>query len=90
MFGGALAAYADCQPDPEAAADAMQPLKDAVASAQTAGILREAPVELVAVAIWGQVHGIVSLELAEMGRPDIEWAAVYSAALDATTRAWAR
>ncbi|MHA7276414.1 TetR-like C-terminal domain-containing protein [Arthrobacter sp. Hz1] len=89
MFGGALAAYVECQPNPVAAADAMQPLMDAVAAAQTAGTLREAPVELVAVAIWGQVHGLVSLELAQMGRPDADWPAVYSAALDATARAWA-
>ncbi|WP_026552742.1 TetR-like C-terminal domain-containing protein [Arthrobacter sp. H20] len=88
MFGGALAAYVDCQPSPGAAADAMQPLKDAVASAQSAGILVEAPVELVAVAIWGQVHGLVSLELAQMGRPDADWAAVYSMALDAIARGW--
>ncbi|GAA1126269.1 TetR/AcrR family transcriptional regulator [Arthrobacter flavus] len=89
MFGGALAAYADCQPNPDAASDAMQPLMDAVASAQTAGVLVDAPVELVAVAIWGQVHGIVSLELAQMGRPDADWAAVYLSALDAVARGWA-
>ncbi|MBG6191800.1 AcrR family transcriptional regulator [Arthrobacter sp. CAN_A212] len=89
MFGGALAAYADCQPSPDAASNAMQPLMDAVASAQSAGVLVQAPVELVAVAIWGQVHGIVSLELAQMGRPDADWAAVYRAALDAVARGWA-
>ena len=89
MFGGALAAYADCRPSPDAASDAMQPLIDAVVSAQSAGILREGPAELVAVAIWGQVHGIVSLELAQMGRPDADWAAVYREALDASSRAWA-
>lgn len=89
MFGGALTAYADCQPSPDAASDAMQPLMDAVASAQAAGVLVQAPVELVAVAIWGQVHGIVSLELAQMGRPDADWAAVYRSALDAVARGWA-
>ena len=89
MFGGALAAYADCQPSPDAASDAMQPLIDAVVSAQAAGILREVPADLVAVAIWGQVHGIVSLELAQMGHPDADWAAVYREALEASSRAWA-
>ncbi|MBE0010069.1 TetR/AcrR family transcriptional regulator [Arthrobacter sp. AET 35A] len=89
MFGGALAAYADCQPSPDAASDAMQPLMEAVAAAQSAGVLVQAPVELVAVAIWGQVHGIVSLELAQMGRPDADWAAVYRSALDAIARGWA-
>jgi AcrR family transcriptional regulator len=89
MFGGALAAYVDCQPSPEVAADAMEPLMEAVASAQAAGILLKAPVEVVAVAIWGQVHGLVSLELAQVGPPDADWAAAYGAALDAVARGWA-
>ncbi|MET4590905.1 TetR-like C-terminal domain-containing protein [Arthrobacter sp. 754] len=89
MFGGALAAYVDCQPSPEAAADAMAPLMNAVASAQKAGTLLEAPVEMVAFAIWGQVHGLVSLELAKVGPPDTDWAGAYSAALDAAGRGWA-
>jgi AcrR family transcriptional regulator len=89
MFGGALAAYADCRPSPEAAADAMDPLKEAVAAAQAAGALMPAPVEVVAVAIWAQVHGLVSLELAQVGPPDADWAAAYDAALDAVARGWA-
>jgi AcrR family transcriptional regulator len=89
MFGGALAAYVDCQPSPEVAAAAMEPLMDAVASAQAAGILLEAPVEVIAVAIWGQVLGLVSLELAQVGPPDADWAAAYGAALDAVARGWA-
>jgi hypothetical protein len=89
MFGGALAAYIDCQPTPEVAADAMVPLISAVASAQAAGRLLPAPAEVVAVAIWGQVHGLVSLELAQVGPPDADWAAVYSSALDAIARGWA-
>lgn len=89
MFGGALAAYADCQPSPDAAADAMRPLIEAVASAQSTGALMVAPVELVATAIWGQVHGLVSLELAQVGSPETDWAAVYSSTLDAVSRGWA-
>ncbi|PTT60311.1 TetR family transcriptional regulator [Arthrobacter sp. HMWF013] len=89
MFGGALAAYVDCQPTPDVAADAMVPLIAAVAGAQAAGRLLPAPAEMVAVAIWGQVHGLVSLELAEVGPPDADWAAVYNAALDAVARGWA-
>lgn len=89
MFGGTLAAYIDCQPSPEVAADAMAPLIDAVASAQSAGTLLQAPVEMVAVAIWGQVHGLVGLELAQVGPPEADWATVYGAALDAVARGWA-
>jgi AcrR family transcriptional regulator len=89
MFGGALAAYVDCQPSAEVAAAAMEPLMDAVASAQAAGALRAEPVEMVAFAIWGQVHGLVSLELAEVGPPDADWAAAYTSALEAVARGWA-
>ncbi|MEV7635431.1 TetR/AcrR family transcriptional regulator [Pseudarthrobacter enclensis] len=89
MFGGALAEYVDCRPRPETATTALQPLVDAVASAQAAGTLRAAPADVVAAAIWGQVHGLVSLELAQSGPPDMQWAEVYTAALDAVARGWA-
>ncbi|WP_251044046.1 TetR-like C-terminal domain-containing protein [Arthrobacter sp. ISL-48] len=88
MFGGALAAYADCRPSPDAAADAMEPLLEAVAAAQSAGTLLVAPVESVATAIWGQVHGLVGLELAQVGSPDTDWEAVFASALDAVARGW--
>ncbi len=89
MFGGALAAYVDCQPSPEVAAGSMEPLMEAVAAAQSEGALMPAPIEMVAFAIWGQVHGLVSLELAQVGPPDADWAAAYSSALDAVARGWA-
>jgi AcrR family transcriptional regulator len=89
MFGGALAAYVECQPSPDAAAEAMAPLIESVASAQAAGTLRPAPVDVIASAIWGQVHGLVSLELAQVGSPHTDWAAVYASALDAVARGWA-
>ena len=88
-FGGALAAYVDCQPSPEVSAGAMEPLMEAVASAQASGALRAEPVEEVAFAIWGQVHGLVSLELAQVGPPGADWAAAYNSALDAIARGWA-
>ncbi|MEZ2390384.1 TetR/AcrR family transcriptional regulator [bacterium RCC_150] len=89
MFGGALAAYMDCSPTPGVASDAMAPLIDAVAAAQAAGAIRPLPVETVAVAIWGQVHGLVSLEHAELGPPDTDRDALYAQALDAIARGWA-
>lgn len=89
MFGGALAAYVDCKPSPEVSARSMEPLIEAVASAQAEGTLLPAPVEMVVFAIWGQVHGLVSLELAQVGPPDTDWAGAYSAALDAVGRGWA-
>ncbi|XAS68525.1 TetR-like C-terminal domain-containing protein [Micrococcaceae bacterium Sec5.7] len=89
MFGGALAAYVDYRPSPDVAAEAMVPLIEAVASAQADGTLRNASVDTVASAIWGQVHGLVSLELAQLGSPETKWEAIYSSALDAVTRGWA-
>ncbi|WP_284979122.1 TetR-like C-terminal domain-containing protein [Arthrobacter sp. fls2-241-R2A-200] len=88
MFGGALTAYVGCSPTPEVAGDAILPLVDAVTAAQTAGRLRTESPEMVAMAIWGQVHGLVSLELAQMNHPDTDWDAIYEAALEAMARAW--
>jgi AcrR family transcriptional regulator len=88
MFGGTMTAYTECQPTPEVAAGAMTPLIEAVASAQSAGTLLKAPVEMVTTAIWGQVHGLVSLELAHVGPPETDWPAAYASALDAMIRGW--
>ncbi|MFJ5699125.1 hypothetical protein [Arthrobacter sp. NPDC093139] len=67
----------------------MVPLLEAVTSAQSSGTLLVAPVHMVASAIWGQAHGLVSLELAQVGPPGTDWAGVYASALDAVTRGWA-
>ncbi|GAB3270687.1 TetR/AcrR family transcriptional regulator [Sinomonas notoginsengisoli] len=89
MFGGALSAYADCTPDPEVADASMAPLRSAVAAGQASGELRDGLVEVVAVGIWGQVHGLVSLELAHMGPSDADWDVAYRAALESVRRGWA-
>jgi AcrR family transcriptional regulator len=89
MFGGALAAYVDCSPTPDVASNSMLPLVEAVVAAQHEGALRKDDPGLVAMAIWGQVHGLVSLELAQMNDPATDWAAIYEAALDSVARAWA-
>ncbi|MBT2584792.1 WHG domain-containing protein [Arthrobacter sp. ISL-95] len=89
MFGGALATYVGCSPTPEVASDSMLPLVEAVVAAQSAGALRKDNPALVAMAIWGQVHGLVSLELAQMNDPATDWASIYEAALESVARAWA-
>ncbi|NQD88302.1 WHG domain-containing protein [Paenarthrobacter sp. CM16] len=89
MFGGALAAYVDCSPTPEVASDSMLPLVEAVMAAQSAGALRKDDPTMVAMAIWGQVHGLVSLELAQMNDPATDWSQIYEAALESVARAWA-
>lgn len=89
MFGGALAAYVDCSPTPEVASASMLPLVEAVTKAQQAGGLRQDDPATVAMAIWGQVHGLVSLELAQVDNHGTDWAGIYEAALDGVARAWA-
>ncbi|WP_077491019.1 TetR/AcrR family transcriptional regulator [Sinomonas mesophila] len=89
MFGGALAVSEGCSPTPEVADTAIAPLLAAVAEGQREGRLRPGPVPEIALAIWGQVHGLVSLELARVAPPGLDWAAGYEAALDAVGRAWA-
>ncbi|MFE4194483.1 TetR-like C-terminal domain-containing protein [Paenarthrobacter sp. NPDC056912] len=89
MFGGALAAYVDCSPTPEVASDSMRPLVEAVTAAQAAGSLRTENPAVVAMAIWGQVHGLVALELAQMNEPGTDWPGIYEAALQGVARAWA-
>ena len=89
MFGGALAAYVDCSPTPEVASASMLPLVEAVVAAQGAGRIRSDDPSVIAMAIWGQVHGLVSLELARMNEPETDWAGIYEASLEAVARAWA-
>lgn len=73
-------------PDPSELA--MQPLQEAIAAAQAAGSLADVPLEVAATAIWGQVHGVVSLELAGLGPGALDWDAAYATVLDTITRSW--
>jgi AcrR family transcriptional regulator len=90
MFGsgGRPGERASVAPTPEVADAAMAPLREAVAEGQRSGQLREAPLEIAAMAIWGQVHGLVSLELACV-EPAADWGEIYAQAIDAVGRAWA-
>ncbi|MEV8148784.1 TetR-like C-terminal domain-containing protein [Arthrobacter sp. NPDC080073] len=89
MFGGALSTYVDCSPTPAVASEAMRPLMEGVTSAQKAGTFRDAEATTIAMSIWGQVHGLVSLELANMDDPGTDWEGIYAASLDAVARGWA-
>ncbi|MEV7603853.1 TetR-like C-terminal domain-containing protein [Paenarthrobacter sp. NPDC089322] len=88
MFGGALAAYVDCSPTPEVASGSMLPLLEAVTQGQEAGRLRRDDPATVAMTIWGQVHGLVSLELAQVDNHGTDWGGIYEAALEGVARAW--
>jgi AcrR family transcriptional regulator len=83
----------DCPPrpddaEPDSSERAMEPLQEAIAAAQRAGTLSDVPLSVAATAIWGQVHGVVSLELAALGPAGLDWDAAYAAVLDTVTRAW--
>lgn len=84
MFGS-TAAQIPCEPSPDASSNAIQPLYEAVGKALAAAGSEES-VPLVAAAIWGQVHGLVSLELANV--PGTDWAAAYETALRAIERTY--
>ncbi|MGA7205961.1 MAG: TetR/AcrR family transcriptional regulator [Specibacter sp.] len=87
MFAGSLGTYVGCPPSPGVANDAIAPLLAAVIGALVATDSVE-PAPAVAVAIWGQVHGLVSLELANTPLPGGTWEQAYEAALRGIARAY--
>ncbi|RAN74056.1 TetR family transcriptional regulator [Bacillus sp. SRB_336] len=88
MFSSALGARDECPPPLETANDAIAPLLAAVAGALAGAGSTEQPLPA-AVAIWGQVHGLVSLELAGIPLPGgRNWDMAYEAALRAIARAY--
>jgi len=63
MFSGVLEKEKDYPGFVEASRKAFERVLDIVRSCQNAGVLQSAPPELMAVSVWGQVHGIVCLAL---------------------------
>jgi AcrR family transcriptional regulator len=87
MFSSPHGSSFPCEPTPDVAASSIVPLYEAVQEALAASGSKQ-PVDQVVAAIWGQVHGIVSLELAGAGIPGMDWAAAYETALDAIERSY--
>lgn len=88
MFGGSLTSQVPCRPTPGAAEPSIGPLFAAVAAA-----LPGAPEEEIAAmvgVVWGQVHGMVSLELAGAPAAGWTWDAAYDAALQRIGRSLGR
>lgn len=81
MFGGALVAGIDCPASPDVAASALGPLHATVtATLRRSGSSQSA--RLATTTIWGQVHGLVSLELAQVPLPgNTAWDEAYEATL---------
>jgi AcrR family transcriptional regulator len=63
MFSGVLEKEKDYPSFVEISAKTFERVVDIVRSCQNAGVLRPGPSELLAVSVWGQVHGITSLIL---------------------------
>ncbi|MGZ9223056.1 MAG: TetR/AcrR family transcriptional regulator [Anaerolineales bacterium] len=63
MFSGVLEKEKDYPSFMEISGRTFERVVDIVRACQNAGILGPGPAELVAVSVWGQVHGIISLAL---------------------------
>lgn len=63
MFSGVLEKEKEYPDFVEISHKTFQRVTDVVRACQAAGILRAEPPEMMAVAVWGQVHGIISLML---------------------------
>ncbi len=63
MFSGALEKEKDYPSFVEISQKTFDRVMDVVRACQSAGVLRPAPLELMAVSVWGQVHGVISLAL---------------------------
>lgn len=87
MFPGAQGSVIDCPPTLDFSHEAMAPLMAAVSAIVKAKPAAGAPVA-VATAVWGQVHGLVSLELSGVGLPADTWSDAYEAALAGLVRAY--
>jgi AcrR family transcriptional regulator len=71
------------EPSPAAlvhAGDTLQLLADRLQRAMDAGVLPEADALHTAAAVWATCHGVVSLELKDVGPPLLDWELVYATA----------
>jgi AcrR family transcriptional regulator len=63
MFSGVLEKEKEYPSFVEASRKTFERVVEVVRACQNAGILRSAPAEVMAVSVWGQVHGVISLAL---------------------------
>lgn len=90
MFGRAVPGFEPDKDDTDATMSAMEPLVGAVRAALSAGVLVDVEPTVVALSLWGQVHGLVSLELSGSMPEGFEVAAHYRRVLGAAVRGWLR
>ena len=63
MFSGVLEKEKDYPSFVEISSKTFKLVVEVVQACQNAGILPSAPADLMAVSVWGQIHGIISLAL---------------------------
>lgn len=82
MFGGSLAGFEPGPADREQALGTMGPLTETVARGVSEGLIKADP-QVASLAIWGMVHGLVSLELTGSCPPADDPGVLYWRAVDA-------
>ncbi|MFD0199528.1 MULTISPECIES: TetR/AcrR family transcriptional regulator [Saccharothrix] len=88
MFSKVVPNFEPSEETKEAANQTFLPVVRDVGRAVEAGVFAPEPPERIALAMWGMVHGLVSLELNGNLPPGVEIAAVYERALRAHADGW--
>ena len=88
MFGRAVPEFTPDAPDREASLAALRPLLETVRAGIESGVLVAAEPATIVVALWGIVHGLVSIELNERAPEGFDVAAAYGEAIRAGVRGW--
>ncbi len=90
MFSKVVPNFEPSEETSAAAAETFLPLVEDVARAVESGMFVDAPREQIALALWGMVHGLVSLELNGNLPPGVEIAPTYERAIRAHVDGWRR
>ncbi|MEU5691135.1 TetR/AcrR family transcriptional regulator [Actinosynnema sp. NPDC020468] len=88
MFSKVVPNFEPSEETNAAAAQTFKPVVDNVDRAIAAGAFTDAPQEQIALAMWGMVHGLVSLELNGNLPSGLEVSPVYERAIRAHTDGW--
>ncbi|MEU4801962.1 TetR/AcrR family transcriptional regulator [Actinosynnema sp. NPDC023587] len=90
MFSKVIPNFTPSAETDAAAADTFLPLVENVGRAVGCGMFVAAPHDQIALALWGVVHGLVSLELNGNLPPGVEIAPAYERAIRACADGWRR
>ncbi|MEU7530798.1 TetR/AcrR family transcriptional regulator [Saccharothrix sp. NPDC042600] len=88
MFSKVVPNFTPSDETNAAAAETFTPLVTNVGRAVESGLFVDAPLEHIALAMWGMVHGLVSLELNGNLPPGVEIAPAYERAIRAHIEGW--